>query len=53
MGYRKLAASIVGTIAASALCYVGKIDGSQFVTALGITVGGFLAINYASRKASP
>jgi hypothetical protein len=50
LGGRKFLLALAALIALTFLCYVGKIDGAQFIQGLLGTVGGFLFTNYQQKK---
>lgn len=53
MGYRKLIACLAGILSATVAVASGWIDGGQYVTVMGISVGGFLTANTISKAKNP
>jgi hypothetical protein len=50
MGYRKLTACLAGIISATIAVGCGWVDGAQYVTVMGLTVGGFLTANTVAKS---
>ena len=49
VGYRKFTVAVLALLCLTALCAVGKLTGSEFITGMLGTVGSFILLNVTQK----